>query len=59
MLGASTKMPHRPNTTDGTTASRSIVYTMIVRNHRGATWVANSAMPRLTGTASARAMADT
>ena len=44
-------MPHRPQTTDGTTARRSITYT-IGRDHRyGTTSVSSRAMPMLTGTA--------
>src|ERR1051326_8074297 len=53
----STSTPHRPNTTDGTTASRSIRYTIGFLSRGGATWVMNSATPRLTGTASASAIA--
>ena len=49
--GANTRIPHRPQTTDGTTASRSITYT-IGRDHRyGTTSVSSRAMPMLTGTA--------
>ena len=43
-------MPHRPQTTDGTTASRSITYTMGRDQRRGTTSVSSSAMPMLTGT---------
>ncbi len=49
--GAKTRIPHRPQTTDGTTASRSTTYT-IGRAHRGGTTsVSSRAMPTLTGTA--------
>jgi len=49
-------MPHRPQTTDGTTASRSTTYT-IGRDHRyGTTSVSSRAMPTLTGTAMMSAM---
>ena len=49
--GAKTRTPHRPQTTDGTTASRSTTYT-IGRDHRyGTTSVSSRAMPTLTGTA--------
>src|SRR5260370_23630686 len=49
--GANTRIPHRPQTTDGTTARRSITYT-IGRYHRyGTTSVSSNAMPTLTGTA--------
>ncbi len=49
--GANTRIPHRPQTTDGTTASRSITVT-IGRAHRyGTTSVSSSATPTLTGTA--------
>ena len=49
--GANTRIPHRPQTTDGITASRSITYT-IGRDHRyGTTSVSSRAMPTLTGTA--------
>ena len=49
--GANTRIPHRPHTTEGTTASRSITYT-IGRAHRcGTTSVSSRAMPTLTGTA--------
>src|SRR5580692_5436206 len=54
--GANTRIPHRPQTTDGTTASRSITYT-IGRDHRyGTTSVSSRAMPTLTGTAITSAM---
>src|SRR5215470_13574123 len=56
--GANTRIPHRPQTTDGTTASRSITYT-IGRDHRyGTTSVSSRAMPTLTGTAMMIAIAD-
>ena len=49
--GAKTRIPHRPQTTDGTTASRSTTYT-IGRDHRyGTTSVSSRATPTLTGTA--------
>ena len=49
--GANTRIPHRPQTTDGTTASRSTTYT-IGRDHRyGTTSFSSRAMPTLTGTA--------
>ena len=44
-------MPHRPQTTDGTTASRSITYTMGRDHRRGTTSVSSSATPMLIGTA--------
>ena len=54
--GAKTRIPHRPQTTEGTTASRSITYTM-GRDHRyGTTSVSSRAMPTLTGTAMISAM---
>ena len=49
-------IPHRPNTTDGTTATRSVRLTSGRRSHGGATWVMNKAMPRLTGTATSTAI---
>ena len=55
--GANTRMPHRPNTTDGTTASRSITYTIGCAIRLGTTSVSSRAMPRLTGTASTIAIA--
>src|SRR5204863_3462073 len=58
MAGASTRMPHNPNTTEGTAASRSTTYDTGLRSRLGATSVRNSAMPRLTGTASASAIAE-
>src|SRR6266699_1533900 len=49
--GPNTRIPHRPQTTDGTTARRSTTYT-IGRDHRyGTTSVSSRAMPRLSGTA--------
>ena len=56
MLGASTRMPHRPNTTDGTPASRSITEFTTTRSRAGATSVTNRAMPTLTGRAKRTAM---
>ena len=50
---------HRPNTTDGIAASRSMTYTIGRRRKRGATSVTKSAMPMLTGTAKSRAIVDT
>src|ERR1700761_268402 len=49
-------MPHRPQTTDGTTASRSITYTIGRDQRRGTTSVSSKAMPRLSGTAMTIAM---
>ena len=49
-------MPHKPNTTDGTTATRSVNETSHFFNLGGATWVVNKAMPRLTGTEMTTAM---
>src|SRR5260370_10217318 len=49
--GANTRIPHRPQTTDGTTASRSITYTIGCAQRRGTTSVRSRAMPTLTGTA--------
>ena len=43
-------MPHRPQTTEGTTASRSITYTKGRAHRAGTTCVSSSAMPTLTGT---------
>src|SRR5579864_1627677 len=54
--GANTRMPHRPQTTDGTTASRSITYTIGRDQRRGTTSVSSSAMATLTGTDSTTAM---
>ena len=44
-------MPHRPQTTDGTTASRSTTYTIGRARRYGTTSVSSRAMPMLTGTA--------
>src|SRR5487761_1237756 len=56
--GANTRIPHSPQTTDGTTASRSITYT-IGRAHRyGTTSVSSRAMATLTGTAIMSAISD-
>ena len=44
-------MPHRPQTTDGTTASRSMTYTIGCDQRRGTTSVSSRATPTLTGTA--------
>ena len=52
-------MAHRPNTTDGTAASRSITVTTAPRSRRGASSVRNSAIPIETGTAMRRAMSET
>ncbi len=49
--GANTRMPHRPQTTEGTTASRSITYTIGRAQRGGTTSVSSRAMPTLTGTA--------
>ena len=49
-------MPHRPNTTDGTTATRSVSDTSHFFSHDGATCVVNKAMPMLTGTEMTTAM---
>ena len=49
--GANTRIPHRPQTTDGTTASRSITYTIGRDQRYGTTSVSSRAMPTLTGTA--------
>ncbi len=49
--GANTRIPHRPQTTEGTTASRSTTYTIGWAQRRGTTSVSSSAMPMLTGTA--------
>src|SRR5690242_16514171 len=48
--GTNTMMPHRPHTTDGTTASRSTTYTIGCAQRRGTTSVSSSAMDTLTGT---------
>ncbi len=42
-------MPHRPQTTEGTTASRSMMYTMGLAQRRGTTSVSSRATPMLTG----------
>src|ERR1019366_1244149 len=49
--GANTRIPHRPQTTDGTTARRSITYTIGCAHRYGTTSVRSRAMPTLTGTA--------
>src|ERR1035437_9831774 len=49
--GANTRIPHRPQTTDGTTARRSITYTIGCAQRYGTTSVRSRAMPTLTGTA--------
>ena len=43
--------PHSPNTTDGTTASRSITYTIGRAHRRDTTSVSSKAIPMLSGTA--------
>src|SRR3984957_17893906 len=48
--GTSTMIPHRPQTTDGTTASRSITYTIGLDHRRGTTSVSSSETPMLIGT---------
>ena len=55
--GANTRMPHRPQTTDGTTASRSITYTIGRARRNGTTSVSSRAMATLTGTDMISAMA--
>src|ERR1022692_1463182 len=54
--GANTRIPHRPQTTDGTTARRSITYTIGCAHRCGTTSVRSRAMPTLTGTASTSAI---
>src|SRR5487761_1258152 len=54
-----TAKPHRPQTTEGTTASRSITYTMGRAQRRGTTSVSNRATPMLTGYAMTIAISDT
>src|ERR1039457_3947128 len=49
--GANTRIPHRPQTTDGTTARRSITYTIGCAHRYGTTSVRSRGMPTLTGTA--------
>src|SRR5580704_11265070 len=49
--GTSTMMPHRPQTTDGTTASRSMTYTMGRPHRLGTTSFSSSEIPTLTGNA--------
>src|ERR1700730_16988982 len=49
--GANTRIPHRPQTTDGTTARRSITYTIGCAHRYGTTSVRSRAMATLTGTA--------
>src|ERR1019366_5151768 len=49
--GANTRIPHRPQTTDGTTARRSITSTIGCAQRYGTTSVRSRAMPTLTGTA--------
>src|SRR5206468_11960462 len=51
-------MPHRPNTTDGTAASRSITEPAGRRHRIGAKSVRYKAMPTLTGTAMTSPMAE-
>ena len=51
-------MPHRPNTTDGMAASRSITVTTDPRSRRGASSVRNSAMPIEIGTAMSSAISE-
>ena len=48
--GANTRIPHRPQTTEGTTASRSITYTIGRAHRRDTTSVSSRAMATLTGT---------
>src|SRR6478752_7149942 len=48
--GANTRIPHRPQTTDGTTASRSTTYTIGRAQRRGTTSVSSRAMATLIGT---------
>src|SRR5690242_19646218 len=54
--GANTRIPHRPQTPDGTTASRSITYTIGRAQRYATTSVSSSAIPMLTGTDSTSAM---
>src|SRR4029077_7038741 len=54
--GANTRIPHRPQTTEGTTASRSTTYTIGRARRGGTTTVSSRAMPTLTGTASTMAI---
>ncbi len=56
--GAKTRIPHRPYTTDGTAARRSITETTGRRRRRGTDSTVNSAMPMLTGTARISAISD-
>ena len=51
-------MPHSPKTTEGTTASRSTMYTIGFLSQAGAIWVMKSATPTLTGTDTAIAMTE-
>src|SRR6201996_1483129 len=51
--GASTKIPHSPNTIDGTAASRSTIAPNGRASLGGAYWVRNTAMPIAIGTAKA------
>src|SRR5215510_11941890 len=48
--GANTRIPHRPQTTDGTTARRSTTYTIGRASRYGTTSVRSRATPTLTGT---------
>src|SRR5579859_5818173 len=56
--GTSTMKPHRPQTTEGTTESRSITYTMGCAQRRGTTSVSRSDTPMLTGYAMMIAISD-
>src|ERR1700747_3079737 len=56
--GMNTRKPHRPQTTEGTTASRSITYTMGCDQRRGTTSVSSRATPTLTGNAMMNAISD-
>lgn len=57
--GPSTNRPQRPNTIEGTAASRSMTYANGRARLRGAYWVRNNAMPSAIGMAISRATSAT
>ncbi len=59
ILGASTRMPHRPKTTDGMPASRSMTAITTARRRVGATSVTNNAIPTEIGNAITTAIRET
>src|SRR5919198_3596662 len=56
--GATTSTPQRPNTTEGTEASRSMMVVAGARSRRGASSVRNKAMPIEVGTAISSAISE-